>query len=1117
MPVTPLSRRLVAASTGGLIALAALSALPAGAETSHAREARLTAAPSAPTALWVPISDALPETRAGAPRSVHPEVFTAYHLDLPGIGEQLAAAPSERALAAAPVTISVPAPNGEMVRFEVRESPVLEAQLAAARPDIATYAGRSVTGPPASIRLDTTPLGFHASVRGASGSWYIDPAFVGADQGAEAPYLSYDSRNLPEAETPLTEPEAVPTGEGARTLTSNDQQVGEGGGNAVIARTYRVALATDPTYSAYFAPDATTPSQYNLLVTAAKATLMNRVNQIYGDDMSLRMLLVNQTDKTNFNTAADAFQAGGPCGSTACYIQADVTAGCSGALLTRNRNVLGQVIGAANFDIGHIGLGINGGGIAALGVVGLANKAQGCTGLPSPVGDFYAIDYVAHEMGHQFAGNHTFDGINGSCSATNRNGTTSVEPGSGSSVMAYAGICAQDDLQPHTDPYFSQRSQTEIGAHVRSTKASPNEVQSVALVGFGGTESFRLSFPGLGSTVPIVNGTTYTTAGIKAAVETVTGATVTVAAYFGSSAFNTDGFQLTYSGASAAKDIITPVVEVVSGEFTGAANDIVQGGPPTNGGISTLTSPNRVPTVTAPAAKTIPRQTPFELTGSATDADGDDLLYLWEQNDNGNDLLIGVGLGNQLNVNNRTAGPLFRVFGTYADVSPTDTLTYLSPGENLAGTSPTRTFPDIEQIIAGSTNAATGSCPVSTDMDTLPPGPVLDCYSEMLPTAAYLGVDLDSTMHFRLTARDLGGDLGYDGGTSFADTALTVQPLAGPFLVNSQAAATTVAGNGAGTITWATAQTDTLGLADNVKISFSTDGGRTYPITLLESTPNDGSQAISWPDVPTTTGRVKVSAVDNYFFDINDADITVTSTATPTPSPTPSPTPTPTPTPPPTDTTPPDTTITSGPRKGSFVLDRNFDIDYASEPGATYTCSVGPRSGVCPASGSLTVRSLRPGTYDFSVAATDQAGNTDPTPAVRRFSIPVNDRQLTNVKKAWQRKKDAGSYRGSYLQTRSKGSQLRYRVTDATSMALVYRQGPGRGAVDVFLGKTKLRTIGTRRSTTRPRRLSAIATFSTPTSGVVRIRTRGRKPVQIEGLGVRTADVLSRPAGRLLP
>ena len=144
-----------------------------------------------------------------------------------------------------------------------------------------------------------------------------------------------------------------------------------------------------------------------------------------------------------------------------CYTPAQATS-CAGATLTRNRIVIGQIIGAANFDVGHIGLGNPGGGVASLGVVGGNSKAQGCTGLSAPVGDYFAVDYVAHEMGHQFAGNHTFNGNQVNCSGGNRNGANSVEPGSGSSIMAYAGICRQDDLQPHSDPYWSQRSFEEI-------------------------------------------------------------------------------------------------------------------------------------------------------------------------------------------------------------------------------------------------------------------------------------------------------------------------------------------------------------------------------------------------------------------------------------------------------------------------------------------------------------------------------------------------------------------------------------------------------------------------------------------------------------------------------
>ena len=218
-------------------------------------------------------------------------------------------------------------------------------------------------------------------------------------------------------------------------------------------------------------------------MTAAKVALINRVDQPYHDDLSIRMQLIASNDLLNLNTWGAATAPNGPCGAAACFTQSQVT-GC--ASTTRARFVIGQIIGASNYDMGHLALGQPGGGVANLGVVGRSNKAGGCTGIPTPVGDFYAIDYVAHEMGHQFSGNHPFNGNQLNCSSGNRNAGTSVEPGSGSSIMAYAGICLTDDLQRHSDPYFSERSQTEISGYTSSAQNAINEVQTVSLRHFGG-------------------------------------------------------------------------------------------------------------------------------------------------------------------------------------------------------------------------------------------------------------------------------------------------------------------------------------------------------------------------------------------------------------------------------------------------------------------------------------------------------------------------------------------------------------------------------------------------------------------------------------------------------
>ena len=377
-----------------------------------------------------------------------------------------------------PVIVSLPAPNGRFERFALTKSQIMAPGLARKHPGIGTYYGRGIDDPSASIAADLSHIGFHAAVRSAHGGWYIDPYF----RNDTSRYVSYTGSDLAQSF------DFVEHG-----VVKSDEKVAKTAGLASLAssgdvlRTYRLALITDPGYSDYVGGPAN--------VTAAKVALINRVSQVYHDDMSIQLQLIAQTDQLNLNDWGAATAPNGPCGAAACFTQAILTS-CS--TLTRNRIVAGQIVGAGNFDIGHLGLGEPGGGVAALGVVGRANKSQGCTGIPTPVGDFYAIDYVAHEMGHQFSGNHPFNGNQLNCSAGNRNAGTSVEPGSGSSIMAYAGICLTDDLQPHSDPYLSQRSIQEISTYTSSNQNAINEVQEVALRHFGGGNEVQIATFGPG-------------------------------------------------------------------------------------------------------------------------------------------------------------------------------------------------------------------------------------------------------------------------------------------------------------------------------------------------------------------------------------------------------------------------------------------------------------------------------------------------------------------------------------------------------------------------------------------------------------------------------------------
>lgn len=1015
----------------------------------------------------------------GSKIRVEPKEFSATRVDLAALRTSLPSGTGS-------VVLEVPGPDGALQSFRVERTQRMESNLAADHPEIGTWAGRGVDDPRASIALDITPMGFHAFVRtpGGRSDWYVDPAY---NRRGTTEHLSYRSSALPEPAQRQAEGEVqairetVDAASGERTTAP---------GASVQRHFYRLALTSDPSYAAYFGTDN---------VLAEKVTLINRVNQIYNDDLATELRLVNGTERLNLDTDAKAIGPDGPCGSAPCFEPYDDGGtpaddsddvageldGCDVSTLGKNRTVLGQLIGASNYDVGHIALGKNGGGIAYLGVVGGDYKGGGCTGLPEPKGDFFAIDYVAHEIGHQFSGNHTFNGAAGNCGGNISE--ASVEPGSGSSVMAYAGICGQDDLQPHTDPYFSFRTIDEVDAY--RAQSYPNiEVQTVSLSGFGAGDTLVLGFGGATASIAYAD---YDADEIEAAVETITGEDVSIAQW-GYDEFNSyevdyvppaapdeRGFQVIFNdeatvvGADADDTDVAPLeVSATSTGVTGFVGETAQGGPAFNDGVAVQGTPevadNVAPVVKAPAAASIPVRTPFALTGvSGTDADGDALTYLWEQ--------TNFGEGTRLSDNTKVYGPLFRVFGDDAVVSDEDSLLSPSPGQNIADGSLTRVFPDMAQVLAGNTNAASGTCPSAAGLPNRQlPDTLLDCYSEFLPTTDYLGslgAD-DAVMRFRLTARDLHPN---GGGVAWDDVALTVDKTAGPFLVTSQAAAgATVAGGTTVPVTWAVNNTQKL--ATDVKISLSTDGGATFGTVLTASTPNDGSESLTMPNVTAGDVRIKIEAVGNYFFDVNDASFKLAASPAP------------------------ETTITKGPRDGSIVLKKKqfFRFTSSATP-ADFVCELDGKDVEC-ADGSVRVK-VKPGTHELSVAAVNAAGIADATPATRTFTLPHDDGAFAQTGR-WARVKDRKAYGNDYVVSRDRGASLTRKVKRATEIGLVVATARNAGKVHVFIGKKRIRTV-TLKGKNRYGKVKVVDLRKART-GRLRIVVAQSKPVRIEGVAIVT-------------
>jgi len=293
--------------------------------------------------------------------------------------------------------------------------------------------------------------------------------------------------------------------------------------------------------------------------------------------------------------------------------------------------------------------------------------------------------------------------------------------------------------------------------------------------------------------------------------------------------------------------------------FSGASGfvgDAVVGGPRRNGGTVTTTS-NKAPSVQTAPGFTIPARTPFTLTATGSDANpGDTLTYLWEQSD--------PGTGRELGTEPEAIGPLFRVFGV---AQRTDTgAVYNSTPKNATTTNPARDFPDVAQVMADNTDAVTDCGSPGADAGN-------DCWSEYLPK-------VNRTMTFRVTARDGNPEA---GGTGFADTALTVSAAAGPFRLTSQATDTDNGTAATLPVTWSVAGTDAAPIStSNVRIMLSTDDGASFPTVLAPSTPNDGSETVGLPlGVQTTTGRIRIEAVGNVFYDVSRGSISMNPTQAP--------------------------------------------------------------------------------------------------------------------------------------------------------------------------------------------------------------------------------------------
>ena len=374
------------------------------------------------------------------PQERIPDDYATYTLAEQGLKQELKQAPDLYS-GQEGIRIVLPSTGGNFSVYKVYKSSTLSAGLQQKFPEIQTYRAFGLKKP-SQASIVISPWGVNIEIFKPGKSAEI----IQAVNPQNKIYWVYKKTDL------AAEPFECFTQDHTdlNEQLQNSRQSTDG-----VLRTYRYAVGTTGEYSQYHVnlaiqagviPSNATNAQKKAVVLAAVTTTVDRLNTIYERDLGIHLALVSTEDQVIFLDP-----------NTDPYDNTDII-----SMLNNNTNVLNQYIGVNNYDGGHLFSTYPGGGISGLGVICNANqKARSVTGSQNPIGDPYDVDYVAHEVGHSFGANHTFAN---SCQ-NNRNMGTSVEPGSGSTIMAYAGVCAPN-VQNHSDAYFHIVSISEITGYI---------------------------------------------------------------------------------------------------------------------------------------------------------------------------------------------------------------------------------------------------------------------------------------------------------------------------------------------------------------------------------------------------------------------------------------------------------------------------------------------------------------------------------------------------------------------------------------------------------------------------------------------------------------------------
>jgi len=626
--------------------------------------------------VWNTIQESTIENYKNLEREITPEKYTTLSLDMSKLISKLEETELKSKVYKKNIpSLSFPLPDGSIETFKMYEFTSMEPGLSDKFPKINSYVGYAANG--SNLILDKYNDDIHVSIWTKKGQVYIDPYAVNSDD-----YICYYTHEDVDVEGLSTTCGVdVDNVFQDRAKSSSTWRA-----DNISLHTYRLALSCVGEYGGKFASVEAVLANMN--------TAVNRLNLIFMNELSIKVVLVNDNDKVIFMD-----------GNTDPFSQPLL----GKEILTQNTGIINNNVGFNNYDMGHVFTNYcqDIGGVAYLESVCKSNKGGGVTCVPNAFNvTAAAVEITAHEMGHQFGANHTFNNCNG-----NENLGSVLEPGSGSTIMSYGGLCGPNNIVSVNDDYYHNYSLQEIYQYTRSNIGNSC-----------GT------FTDIGNHEPVI--------------------------------------ELDYE-----EGVILPI------------------------------------------------STPFRLTGEATDEDGDEMTYSWEEMDNGPIVPLGQPSGNS---------PLFRSLYPSSDN--------------------TRYFPSLSNVRANGMEA-----------------------DDLLPTYS-------RNLKFRFIVRDNNPE----GGTAvWEQVNFTVTDEAGPFLVTSPNTNGLSYEIGEGIeVTWDVANTNGSKVdAQFVNVYLSDDDGITFPYELATNVPNDGVQSVVLPNVPTTKARIKVAPVNNVFYDMSNKKFNITEPA----------------------------------------------------------------------------------------------------------------------------------------------------------------------------------------------------------------------------------------------